>query len=45
MTFNFLMLELRKMNWREYLQSNNPAAAALLYTAEERIQVRGVKYD
>ncbi|QKY70769.1 Rpn family recombination-promoting nuclease/putative transposase [Lentibacillus sp. CBA3610] len=44
LTFNFLMLELRKMNWREYLQSNNPVAAALLskmnFTEKERIKVR-----
>ncbi len=44
LTFNFLMLELRKTNWRDYIQSNNPVAAALLskmgYTQDERIQVK-----
>lgn len=44
MTFNFLMLELKKKNWREYIETDNPAAAALLskmgYTEEERVQVR-----
>lgn len=44
LTFKFLMLELRKNNWREYIKSNNPVAAALLskmgYTEEERVQVR-----
>jgi hypothetical protein len=28
LTFQFLMLELRKMNWRHYIHSNNPVAAA-----------------
>ena len=44
MTFNYLMLELKKMNWREYLQSDNPVAAALLgkmgYREEEKVQVK-----
>ena len=44
LTFNFLMLELRKLNWRDYIKSDNPAAAALLskmgYTKKERVQVR-----
>ena len=44
LSFNFLMLELKKMNWREYLQSGNPVAAALLskmgYSKDERIQVK-----
>ncbi|WP_404452243.1 Rpn family recombination-promoting nuclease/putative transposase [Virgibacillus necropolis] len=44
LTFNFLMLELKKMNWRDYIQSNNPVAAALLskmgYTEKERVQVK-----
>ncbi|GAB3059095.1 Rpn family recombination-promoting nuclease/putative transposase [Virgibacillus ainsalahensis] len=44
LTFNFLMLELRKEDWRNYIKSNNPVAAALLskmgYTDKERIQVR-----
>lgn len=44
LTFNFLMLELKKMNWRDYLQSDNPVAAALLgkmgYHEEEKVQVK-----
>lgn len=44
LTFNFLTLELRKNNWRDYIQSNNPVAAALLskmgYTKKERVQVK-----
>ena len=44
LTFEFLMLELRKMNWRSYIHTNNPAAAALLskmgYSDKERVQVR-----
>ncbi len=42
--FNFLKLELRQMNWKKYLQSNNPVAAALLrkmgYSDQEKIQVK-----
>ncbi|MFD1361212.1 Rpn family recombination-promoting nuclease/putative transposase [Lentibacillus salinarum] len=44
LTFNFLTLELRKKNWRDYIESDNPAAAALLskmgYTNQERIEVK-----
>ncbi|ASN06461.1 RpnC/YadD family protein [Virgibacillus necropolis] len=44
LSFNFMMLELRKMNWRDYITSNNPVAAALLskmgYTEDEKIQVK-----
>lgn len=44
LSFQFLMLELRKMNWRHYIHSNNPVAAALLskmdFTKKERIQVK-----
>lgn len=44
LTFNFLMLELKKKNWRDYLQSNNPAAAALLskmgYSEQEKVKVK-----
>lgn len=45
LTFNFMTLHLRKKkNWREYIQSNNPVAAALLskmgYAEEERVQVK-----
>jgi hypothetical protein len=44
LTFNFLMLELRKKNWRDYIKSDNPAAAGLLskmgYTEEERVEVK-----
>src|SRR5699024_12217675 len=40
LTFNFLILELRKKrNWRDYIESDNPVAAALLskmgYTEKE----------
>ncbi|WP_172840432.1 hypothetical protein [Virgibacillus phasianinus] len=44
LTFNFLMLELRKKNWRDYIESNNPVAAALLskmgYKETEKVQVK-----
>ncbi|GAA0615610.1 hypothetical protein GCM10009001_36060 [Virgibacillus siamensis] len=44
LTFNFLTVHLRKKNWREYIKSNNPVAAALLskmgYSESERIQVK-----
>ena len=44
LTFEFLMLELRKMNWRSYIDTNNPVAAALLskmgYSDKEKVQVR-----
>ncbi|ABO49108.1 conserved hypothetical protein [Desulforamulus reducens MI-1] len=42
--FNFYKLELRKLNWREFIKSNNPVAAALLskmgYRKEEKVQVK-----
>ncbi|MCT1902870.1 Rpn family recombination-promoting nuclease/putative transposase [Oceanobacillus sojae] len=42
--FNFLQLHLKKKNWREYIESDNPAAAALLsqmgYEEHERVQVK-----
>ena len=38
------MVELKKMNWRDYVKSNNPVAAALLskmgYPKEEKVQVK-----
>lgn len=44
LSFQFLMLELKKMNWRSYIQTSNPVAAALLskmgYTEKERVQVK-----
>lgn len=44
LTFNFLKLELRKMDWRKYINSSNPVAAALLskmgYINEEKVQVK-----
>lgn len=44
LTFQFLMLELRKMNWRSFIHTNNPVAAALLskmgYTEKEKVQVK-----
>ncbi|WLR50621.1 Rpn family recombination-promoting nuclease/putative transposase [Bacillus tianshenii] len=42
--FAFDKLELRKLNWRDYLKAPNPAAAALLskmnYSKAERVQVK-----
>lgn len=42
--FNFYKLELRKLNWREFIKSDNPVAAALLskmgYRKEEKVQVK-----
>ncbi|WP_339182001.1 Rpn family recombination-promoting nuclease/putative transposase [Oceanobacillus sp. FSL W7-1293] len=42
--FNFLQLQLRKKNWKEYIQSDNPIVAALLsqmgYEEHERVQVK-----
>ena len=42
--FHFIKLELKKYNWRDYIQSNNPVAAALLskmgYQKQERVQVK-----
>ncbi|WP_254846861.1 Rpn family recombination-promoting nuclease/putative transposase [Oceanobacillus sojae] len=42
--FNFLQLHLKKKNWRENIQSDNPAVAALLsqmgYEEHERVQVK-----
>lgn len=42
--FRFYKLELRKLNWRRYIKSNNPAAAALMskmgYTEQEKVQVK-----
>lgn len=44
LTFNYLTLHLKKKNWREYIRSDNPAAAALLsemgYKEEDRVQVK-----
>lgn len=44
LTFQFLKLELRKLNWRHYIHSNNPVTAALLskmgYTEREKVQVK-----
>lgn len=44
LTFQFLMLELKKMNWRSFIHTNNPVAAALLskmgYTEKEKVQVK-----
>ena len=44
LSFKFLMLQLRKLNWKQYIKSNNPAAAALLskmgYTEKEKVQVK-----
>ena len=44
MTFRYYTIELHKKNWREYIQSNNPVAAALLskmgYNKSERVRVK-----
>lgn len=44
LTFNYLALHLRKKNWRDFIRSDNPVAAALLsemgYKEEEKIQVK-----
>ncbi|WP_210238494.1 Rpn family recombination-promoting nuclease/putative transposase [Aquibacillus sediminis] len=44
LTFHFLIVELRKKNWREYIESDNPVAAALLskmnYSEKEKVQVK-----
>lgn len=43
-TFNYLTLHLPKKNWRDYIHSDNPTAAALLskmgYNKKERVQVK-----
>ncbi|MED4353803.1 Rpn family recombination-promoting nuclease/putative transposase [Schinkia azotoformans] len=44
LNFQFLKVELKSQNWREYLKQDNPVAAALLskmgYSDEERVQVK-----
>lgn len=44
LTFNFLMLELKKKNWRDYIEADNPVAAALLgkmgYENKEKVQIK-----
>lgn len=44
LTFHYMTLHLRKMNWRDYIRSDNPVAAALLsqmgYKETERIEVK-----
>lgn len=44
LTFNFMSLHLRKKHWRDFIKSDNPAAAALLskmgYKEEEKVQVK-----
>lgn len=44
LTFSFLKVELKKQNWRAYLKSNNPVAAALLsrmgYLESEKTEVK-----
>ncbi|RDW17550.1 transposase [Oceanobacillus arenosus] len=45
LTFNYMTLHLRKKNWREYIHSDNPAAAAAFmsqmgYTEDEKVQVK-----
>lgn len=42
--FRYYRLQLRKYNWREFIQSDNPVAAALLssmdYNNEEKVQLK-----
>ncbi|MBT9140664.1 MAG: hypothetical protein DDT30_01242 [Dehalococcoidia bacterium] len=44
MEFRFLKVQLKKEPWRKYVQSGNPAAAALMskmnYSKEERVTVK-----
>ncbi|MDG5789893.1 transposase [Evansella sp. AB-P1] len=44
LNFNYLSIELKKKNWRDYIRSENPVAAALLskmgYNKDERIEVK-----
>ncbi len=44
LNFRFYKLELKKLNWREYVQSDNPVAAALLskmgFKPEEKVKVK-----
>nr|WP_026287182.1 transposase [Gracilibacillus lacisalsi] len=44
LTFHFLKIELKKQDWRSFLRSNNPVAAALLskmgYKNSEKVQVK-----
>ena len=43
-TFNYMTLHLKKRNWRDYIRSDNPVAAALMsqmgYNKSERVQVK-----
>ncbi|QQK81935.1 transposase [Salicibibacter cibi] len=42
--FNYLTVELKKLDWREYIRQDNPVAGALLskmgYTEDEKIEVK-----
>ncbi|MGF6952315.1 hypothetical protein QF028_004820 [Neobacillus sp. B4I6] len=44
LSFHYLMVELRKLNWRNFIYSRNPITAALIskmgYTEMERVQVK-----
>ncbi|SFG59851.1 transposase [Sporolactobacillus nakayamae] len=44
MTFRFFKMELKRMNWRTFMHSNNPVSAALMskmnYKNKERVAVR-----
>jgi hypothetical protein len=44
MRFRFYTLELKKRNWKDFIQSDNPAAAALMskmgYQRDEKVQVK-----
>lgn len=42
--FNYYTIELKKKNWRDYIKSNNPVAAALMskmgYNEKEKVQIK-----
>ena len=44
MRFSFYKLELKKLDWRDYIKSDNPVAAALLskmgFSSDEKVQVK-----
>ena len=44
LTFEFLVVQLKQKNWREFLRQDNPVAAALMsragYTKKERVQMK-----
>jgi hypothetical protein len=44
LTFEYLMVQLKKRNWREFLKQDSPVSAALMsragYRQEERVQIK-----